>query len=139
MQGSHLAEVLHHQGYRDRLKRLLADYYPDADIYDPLSDHQDSLQYDDRRGREVFLGHNQMCCETDVLIAFVPEASMGTAVEMWEAYRHGRIVLTISPLAHNWVVRFCSHQVFGDVESFAAALRDGDLRQKIADWHSATA
>ena len=71
MQGSHLGEVLHHQGYRERLKQLLADHFPDADIYDPLADHQDSLEYDEQRGREVFLRHNRLCSEVEVVVAFV--------------------------------------------------------------------
>ncbi len=136
MQGSHLGEVLHHQGYRPKLKQLLSEYFPGADIYDPLADHQNSLDYDDEQGRAVFLGHNQMCSEVDVVIAFVPEASMGTAIEMWEAYQHGKVVLTISPLAHNWVVRFCSHQVFADLDSFISTLQDGELRQQISQWLS---
>lgn len=132
MQGSHAGEVLHHQGYREKLKELLADHFPAAVVYDPLSEHRDSLEYDHQRGREVFLQHNKMCGETEVLIAFVPEASMGTAIEMWEAFRHGRFVVTISPLRHNWVVRFCSHQVFADLESFATAVRSGELRRRMA-------
>jgi hypothetical protein len=52
-----------------------------------------------------------MCGETDLLIAFVPEATMGTAIEMWEAARHGRVVVTISPLDLNWAVQFCSDLV----------------------------
>ena len=43
MQGSHLGQVLHRQGYRPRLKQLLADHLPDAEVYDPLADHQDSV------------------------------------------------------------------------------------------------
>ena len=45
----------------------------------------------------MFFRHNRMCREIDVLLAFVPEASMGTAIEMWEAYQHGAAVITISP------------------------------------------
>ena len=99
MQGSHLGEVLHHQGYRARLKQLLSDHFPMADVYDPLADHQDSLNYDDARGRAVFRRHNEMCREVDVVIAFVPEASMGTAIEMWEAHQHGAAVVKIQCLA----------------------------------------
>jgi hypothetical protein len=73
-----------------------------------------------------------MCREVDVVIAFVPEASMGTAIEMWEAYQHGRMVVTISPLVHNWVIRFCSHRVFRDLESFEAALESGQLQTLFA-------
>jgi hypothetical protein len=65
-------------------------------------------------------------------VAFVPEASMGTAIEMWEAYEHGRgAVIAISPLVHNWAIRFCSHAVYADFDEFEAALASGDLRRRI--------
>ncbi len=51
MQGSHLGEVLHHQGYRARLKQLLVAHFPAAEVYDPLADHQNSLDYDDLQGQ----------------------------------------------------------------------------------------
>lgn len=121
MQGSHLGAVMHNQNYRERLKQLLLQHFPDADVYDPLADHRDSLDYDADQGRRTFFRHNEMCGEVDVVVAFVPEASMGTAIEMWEAYRHGRTVIAISPLVHNWVVKFCSHYIFADVESLAEA------------------
>ena len=104
MQGSHLASVIHNQDYRTRIKSMLVEHIPGAEVYDPLADHGDSLEYDDRRGREVFFRHNQMSAEVDVLVAFVPEASMGTAIEMWQAYRSGKVVITISPLVLNWTV-----------------------------------
>lgn len=135
MQGSHLASVLHHQGYRERLKAALARAFPDANTYDPLADHGQSLAYDEATGRDVFYRHNRLCREVDVLVAFVPEASMGTAIEMWEAHEHGRgVVLTISPLAHNWAVRFCSHAVYADLEAFEAALASGDVARTIEEF-----
>jgi hypothetical protein len=136
MQGSHLGQVLHHQGYRQRLKQLLADHLPEAEVYDPLADHEESVQYGDEQGRRVFLEHNRMCGAVDVLLAFVPEASMGTAIEMWEAYRHGRIVVTISPLKHNWAVRFLSHEVFDDVDQMEQALVSGALARRIKKWQA---
>jgi len=133
MQGSHFGAVLHNQEYRARLKGLLREYLPGALVYDPLADHANSLDYDAAEGRRVFLHHNALCSEVDVVIAFVPEASMGTAVEMWEAHRHGRVVLTISPLAHNWVVRFLSHHVYPDVETFERELALGHVAARIAE------
>ncbi|HEX4148668.1 MAG TPA: hypothetical protein VHY20_06760 [Pirellulales bacterium] len=132
MQGSHLGEVLHNQDYRARLRQLLESHLPGASLYDPLADHADSLGYDDARGREVFLDHNRMCGEVDVVVAFVPQASMGTAIEMWEAYRHGRTVVTISPLAHNWAVKFLSHVLYRDVAEFEQALASGELARRLA-------
>ena len=133
MQGSHRGEVLHDQHYRGRLKELLQRHLPGAEVYDPLADHADSLEYGEQRGREVFLKHNRMCREVDLLVAVVPEASMGTAIEMWEAHRHGRAVVTISPLVHNWSVRFLSHILLRDEEEFEQALVGGQLAAQLAD------
>ena len=132
MQGSHRGEVLHNQDYRPRLKRLLCQHLPGIDVYDPLADHQDSLHYDGDKGRRVFLEHNRMCGEVDVVLAFLPEASMGTAIEIWEAHRHGRVVVTISPLQHNWAVRFLSDILYADLEDFETDLASGKLARRIA-------
>jgi hypothetical protein len=131
MQGSHLGAVLHNQDYRGRIKALLAEHFPGADIYDPLADHKNSLDYNDEQGKRVFFHHNELCGQVDVVLAFVPEASMGTAVEMWEAYRNGRTVVTVSPLKHNWAVRFLSHAVYKDIEELEAALVSGRFRHTI--------
>jgi hypothetical protein len=127
MQGSHLGAVLHAQDYRARIKELLARHLAGVEIYDPLADHADSLEYDDARGREVFFKHNRMCGEVDVVLAFVPEASMGTAIEMWEAHRHGRCVVSVSPLVHNWAIRFLSDVRYRDEAELESALANGDF------------
>jgi hypothetical protein len=133
MQGSHLGAVMHYQGYREHLRELLKQHLPGADVYDPLADHQMSLDYTKDRGREVFLYHNRLCSQVDVLIAFVPEASMGTAIEMWEAWQAGRVVITISPLSLNWTIKYCSHAVYPDIESFEADLASGRLAARLAE------
>ena len=131
MQGSHLAATIHHQGYRQRIKELLSTHFPGADVYDPLADHADSLSYDDQQGRAVFFHHCQLCREADVVLAFVPEASMGTAIEMWEAHRHGKAVVAVSPMALNWSVRFLSHAVYADLDELESALASGALAERI--------
>ena len=133
MQGSHLGAVLHNQNYRQRLKQLLTEHLPGADVYDPLADHADSLDYDEEQGRAVFMKHNRMCSEVDALIAFVPEASMGTAIEMWEAHRAGRVVITISPLTHNWAVRFLSDLVYEEIGQFESELATGKLARRLEE------
>jgi len=136
MQGSLVEAELHDQDYRSHLTGLLAEHFPAASVYDPLANHAGSIEYDDRTGSEVFFGHNRMCRDIDVLVAFVPEASMGTAIEMWEAYTHGAVVITISPLAINWAVRFLSHILFEDVPQFEAALISGDLARRVSEIRS---
>jgi hypothetical protein len=138
MQGSHTAALLHDQEYRTRITRLIESHFPSAEIYDPRADHAKSLGYDESTGRSVFFRHNQMCREVDVLLAFVPEASMGTAIEMWEAYQHGAAVITVSPLKHNWAVKFLSHAIYADIAAFEAALKSGEVTRRIneaADGH----
>lgn len=133
MQGSHLGTVLHNQDYRGRIKRLLVDHIAGANVYDPLADHQNSLNYDDELGRRVFMHHNRLCAEVDVLLAFVPEASMGTAIEMWQAHQHGRVVIAVSPLKHNWTVKFLSHQLYADFEELEAAVTSGEFARRVAE------
>ena len=134
MQGSRSEMVLHDQDYRQRLGRLLRRTFSNAEIYDPLADHPNSVDYDDETGRDVFFRHNRLCREVDVVIAFVPEASMGTAIEMWEAHEHGcGVVVAISPLSHNWAVRFCSHHVYPDFASFEADAANGELARRITE------
>ncbi|OHB84661.1 MAG: hypothetical protein A2V98_16455 [Planctomycetes bacterium RBG_16_64_12] len=133
MQGSHTEAVVCDQGYREEIKRLIKAHFPGAEVYDPRADHSDSITYDDPTGRSVFFHHNRMCREVDVLLAFLPEASMGTAIEMWEAYQHGAAVITISPMEHNWAVKFLSHELYADLQGLQLALESGRLKRRIAE------
>ena len=133
MQGSHTEAMVHEQDYRGRIRRLLTLHFPDADIYDPRADHADSISYDDGEGRNVFFRHNAMCRDVDALVAFLPEASMGTAIEMWEAYQHGAAVIAVSPMQHNWAVKFLSHEIYAGLEQFEAALESGRLAKRIRE------
>lgn len=133
MQGSHEGALIHDQDYRERIRRLIESHFPAADVYDPRADHADSISYDEGLGRRVFFDHNRMCREVDVLVAFVPEASMGTAIEMWEAYQHGAAVIAVSPMVHNWAVKFLSHAIYPGLEEFEADLANGRLAQRIAE------
>jgi hypothetical protein len=131
MQGSHAKAAIHDQEYRTRIVSLLSTVFPEAEIYDPRAKHKRSLEYKEATGREVFFRHNLMCREIDLLLAYLPEASMGTAIEMWEAYQHGAIVVSISPLKHNWAVKYLSHILYRDIAEFEAAAGDGTLLSNI--------
>ena len=134
MQGSKVAASLHAQNYRDELVRAIQKRFPDAEIYDPLEKNQNSLTYDFKNGRDVFLNHNRMCGEEiDVLVAYAPEASMGTAIEMWEAWKNDARVLTISPMTANWVVKFLSDAQFDDLDAFYKALESGAVSKLLQE------
>ena len=72
-----------------------------------------------------------MCGEVDVLLAFLPSASMGTAIEMWEAHQHGAAIFAISPMRHNWAIKYLSHGIYADEAEFLAALQSGEVAAKI--------
>ena len=129
MQGSLVDAELHTQNYRSEIAGILSTCFDRADVYDPMANHNDSLHYDDETAMSTFLGHNKMCGEVDAVIAFAPEASMGTAIEMLEAYRNGKVVITISPMIHNWVVKYISDAVYQDLNAFRTAAANGDLQK----------
>jgi len=132
IQGSWQDDSIHQQDYRKLLQGLLTEQFEGAKVYDPQGEHEESVAYEESEGRKVFFTHNMMCRnDIDVLIAFVPEASMGTAVEMWEAYQSGAAVFAISPMNLNWAVRFLSHKIFSDLPAFEDAVRSGELAQRI--------
>jgi hypothetical protein len=134
MQGSHRETLLHDQDYRSRLHQLFTEHWPGCVLYDPFANHGTSLEYDDQTGRQVFLSHNRMCRVVDLVVAYIPDATMGTAIEMWEAHEHGRgAVVTISPLVHNWVVRFCSDAVYPDIAALESALASGELWSVVSE------
>jgi hypothetical protein len=40
-------------------------------------------------------------------------------------------VITISPLKHNWAIKYLSHALYPDIESFEAAVRSGEVAKRI--------
>ncbi len=129
MQGS-LAEVgIHDQSYRVAVGTAIKARFTEAEIIDPMELHPDSVYYEPDKARRTLLEMAEAAAQADVLIAYLPEASMGTAVEMWEAHRAGKPVLTISPLAENWVVRFLSTRVFPSLAAFESFVAEGELEK----------
>jgi len=57
-------------------------------------------------------------------ITYLPEASMGTAIEMWECYRNKVRIWTISPMKENWSVRFLSDKIFKSLDEFEKYLKE---------------
>jgi hypothetical protein len=124
IQGSNQGKEIHSQDYRTEIKALVSAAYPQADIFDPFDGHEYSIDYDDEMGKQTFHRHLDEARSSDLLIAYLPHASLGTAIEIWESHLRGIPVWIISPMSTNWVVRFCSNKVFDDIASFANYLKD---------------
>lgn len=127
MQGTLRGTAMHSQDYRQRIAAILRAHLPTVEILDPNQLHPDGVRYDRERARRTFVEMAELAARVDCLIAYVPEASMGTAVEMWQAHRAGIPVYTISPLSKNWAILALSNELFPDLESFADFVAAGRL------------
>jgi nucleoside 2-deoxyribosyltransferase len=135
IQGSKKGQTVHSQDYRNELKRLITNSHRNIEIFDPVDGHQESINYDDARAREVFFGHLKIIDSCDMLIAFLPEASMGTAIEMREAFEKKIPIITISPMTSNWVIRLLSFKNFETVKDFERFVSKNDIGKLVAEFH----
>jgi len=133
IQGSLRDTSIHRQDYRRRIVGLLREHFPQLHIFCPIENHPDSLSYTDQEARATFLALMERAAQADTLVAYLPEASMGTAIEMWQAHRNRRLVLTISPMAANWTIRFLSDVLLPDIPAFERFVRSGKLHRILAD------
>ncbi len=131
MQGSRRENTIDSQDYRRQISACLRAHLAWVEVVDPFELHPDSVAYDDAAARETLIAMARAAGEADAMIAFVPEASMGTALEMWEAHHQGRPIFTISTLMHNWVVKCLSTRLFQDVDEFCAFVASGEFERAV--------
>jgi nucleoside 2-deoxyribosyltransferase len=127
IQGSNQGNGIHSQDYRNQIKSILQNRYPDLNIFDPFENHNNSVSYDDDKARDTFFMHLDELKSSDILLAYLPKASMGTAIEMWHAYGQNIPIVTISPMTTNWVIRLLADKNFETVDGFVKFLHDDDL------------
>lgn len=127
IQGSLAEATIHKQDWRQPIKQAIARHVPRATIYCHYTRHPKSITYGMPMIRRTFRDGLRRAANCDVLVAYLPSASMGTAIEMHQAKLSGAVVLTITPMAANWVVRIYSDGVFASVEAFEEFLASGKL------------
>lgn len=130
--GSLTGKEIHDQSYRRELRRILQTYLPQADIICPWDMHPDAVKYGPAEACQAFLAEVSTAANADLVVAYVPQASMGTAIEMWEAHRRGVPILVISPLKHNWVILLLATRVFPTIDDFADFAARGGLQEVLA-------
>jgi hypothetical protein len=129
IQGSNKGVDIHGQNYRQEIKDLLLKRYDNIQIFDPFEGHEGSINYDDDMAKQTFFKHLNELLTADLLIAYLPQASLGTAIEMWEAYNHNIPIISISPMTTNWIIRFVSTRNFETVESFEKFIGDNNIAE----------
>lgn len=131
MQGSRNDRLIDKQEYRRRITAALEKHVPDVVIIDPFQLNPDSVDYDGDKARETFKTNTAKAADADVLIAYLPTASMGTAIEMWTAFSADKHIVVVSPLVHNWVIQVTADEVLPDLDSLISAIEDGRFHESV--------
>jgi len=127
IQGSLQAAAIHDQDWRQEIRDRIERHCPTAQVYCHYSEHPNSIHYDHDKMVQTLTDGNRRAAAADVVVCWLPAASMGTAIEMYLAAQAGAAVLTITPMAANWVVRTYSDRVFADLDAFESFLAAGEL------------
>ncbi len=129
IQGSRQDLNVHDQSYRNEIRSVIHRVIPDSRVFCPVENHPESISYNDEDAKKIFLTHLEKVRESHCLIVYLPEASMGSSIEMWEAYHHHIPVITITPMVTNWVVRILSDKVVKDMLDFSRFVESGKLTE----------
>ncbi|MFN2231224.1 MAG: hypothetical protein ACK2VA_15740 [Anaerolineae bacterium] len=129
MQGSKKEMAVHDQTYRDRIAAVVHRHHPEIEIVDPAKLHPNSVAYTRQRAIETFRDSLERAAAADALIAYLPEASMGTAIEIWRAHEAGKPVFVISPMSNNWMLWVTATRIFPDIDVFSTFVAGGHLER----------
>jgi hypothetical protein len=132
MQGSRLDRYIDDQDYRRVIAEAILANYPGVEILDPNDLHPNGVEYDDVLAKKTLLEMADLAGRCDLVVAYAPTASMGTAIEMWQAFQAGVPLVTISPMAANWVVKHLSDVLLPDLDAFCSWLASGGLDRLMA-------
>lgn len=129
MQGIRRDDQIDSQAYRLRITEALRFHQPDVKITDPWALHPNSVDYDADRARHTFLSMTKQAGTVDLLIAYLPTLSMGTAMEMWEAHLAGVTIVAVTPFVHHWAIRFTAAEILPDLDSLIREIKNGGLER----------
>ncbi|MCE5280294.1 MAG: hypothetical protein ABFD92_07625 [Planctomycetaceae bacterium] len=127
IQGSLVEADIHCQDWRVPIKAALDRCLAGAEVYCHYTQHPQSIRYELPEIRRTLAEGIALAAACDLLVAYLPSASMGTAIEMHAAAASGAVVLTITPLVANWVVRAYSDRIFPDVAAFESFLASPEM------------
>ena len=129
IQGSKIEAEIHDQDWRGPIKAAIARSLPGANVYCHYGRHPQSITYELPDIRETLADGNRRAAACDLLVAYIPSASMGTAIEMYEAARAGATVVAITPMDANWIVRAYADRILPDIDSFERFAASGELQR----------
>lgn len=131
MQANRRDTQIESQNYRLQLSKALRRHIPDVQIIDPWAENPDSLNYTEAQARHTFLTMTHKASEADLLIAYLPLPSMGTAMEIWQAFQADTYIIAITPFVHHWAIRFTADNILPDLDSLFEWVENGRFQQEI--------
>lgn len=131
MQGQRLDNQIDSQSYRTRIMNALHTHLPSAEVLDPWTMNPNSVDYDDEKARETFHGLVHLAGTADLLLAYIPRMSMGSAMEMWQANQTGVYTITVTPHKHHWAIKYTSDEILPDLETLLAMIENGRFQSEL--------
>ncbi len=131
MQANRQDTQIESQHYRIQIGTRLRQLIPDVQLIDPWAENKNSMSYTEEQARHTFLSMTNKASEADLLIAYLPLPSMGTAMEMWQAYQANTTIIAITPFVHHWAIRFTADEILPDLDSLFGLLENGRFLQEI--------
>ncbi len=128
MQGSIKGAGIQEQGYRQRITGIIKNSHPEIEIVDPILMFPGSVGFSEEKAKEVLFHLVATAAEADMIVAYLPEASMGSAMEMLRAFDQGKPIVTISPMNKNWFLLAVSDLIFPSFEALEEWFRQTDLQ-----------
>ena len=122
MQGNRKDGLIYSQGYRKKISGLLHDIDPTIEVIDPDKTDPERLNYSDKQAKKMFFKYCDIASRVNLLISYLPSASMGSAIEMWSAYNSRVPIIVISPLKNNWVIKLLSVKVYVSIKELIVVL-----------------
>ncbi len=131
MRGSANDGLFVNQNYRDEIARILELHNKDILVFDPLEDCdvKASNEIDFETGKRVFFNEIDEVCDCHLLVVYLPEASMGSAIEMWMADERHIPIISITTMKENWTVKFLSDKIFSSMKEFEQAVEKGIIEE----------
>ncbi len=131
IQGSCKGTDICDQSYRVKLTSLLRNAMPEANVFCGVEEYPGSPFYEEEKARKAFFDLMLRAEKADVVVAYLPQASLGTAIEIWQAHKANRKVFTISPMTENWVIKFLADRNFTSIEAFEEFVKTGEFGNSI--------
>lgn len=131
MQGSKKDTSITEQDYRQILREIILKTYPSSEIICPRDLFQNVSPNDTETIKLIIPKCVEVSRNCDIVIAYLPEASMGSAVELWEAHKNSKTVLVITTMRHNAMILSIADKIFNDFSDLDTFLQNTEVESLV--------